>query len=258
MLDILHDRFYWPNMEVEATHHVCTCKWCLRFRSKQDEVELYLLLAIYPLELVHMDFLTIENPCTSADMNTLVITDHFTWYVKAIVTPNQSTRATVTTFQNEFIANYGFPEKFLMDQGHNFELQLIKELCILAHLCNMQTMPYHPETNGQYEKFNQTLINMIGMLESDDKQHWRDDLPTLVHAFNCTKNNTTDLGPYCLMYGCKPRLPIDKKFSLTSPKAQEHSHNKFVARLSTSLQQCYELANRHQCKDVVQPKNESL
>ena len=78
MLNILHNRFYWPSMDVDATHHVSTCEQCLSFKSKQDKAELYLLLATYPLELVHMDFLTTENPHTGADINILVLTDHFT------------------------------------------------------------------------------------------------------------------------------------------------------------------------------------
>ena len=77
MLDILCDRFYWPNLEAEATCHVHTCEQCLRFKSKHVKALLYPLLVTYPLELVHMDFLTIENPCTGSDMNILVITDHF-------------------------------------------------------------------------------------------------------------------------------------------------------------------------------------
>ena len=77
MLNILHNRFYLPNMEDNATHHVSTCEWCLRFKGKQDKTEIYPFLATYPLEPGHMDFLTIENPCTSADMNVPVITDHF-------------------------------------------------------------------------------------------------------------------------------------------------------------------------------------
>ena len=78
MLNILHGRFYWPNLEADATYYVCTCEWCLRFESKQDKAELYPLLVTYPLELVHMDFLTMENPHTGADVNILVITYHFT------------------------------------------------------------------------------------------------------------------------------------------------------------------------------------
>ena len=50
----------------------------MRFKGRQDKEELYPLLAIYPLELVHMDVLTIENPHTGVDMNIVVKTDHFT------------------------------------------------------------------------------------------------------------------------------------------------------------------------------------
>ena len=73
-----------------------------------------------------MDFMTIENPHTGANMNILVITDHFTQYTKAVVTPNQSAKATVTAFQNQFIANYGFPEKLLTDQGCNFWVPVVQ------------------------------------------------------------------------------------------------------------------------------------
>ena len=53
------------------------------------------------------------------------------------------------------------------------------------------------------------------------------------------------------MYGCKPRLPIDIWFSLTSPQSEDHSHNKLMAKLSTQLWWCYELADQHQhqCKE---------
>ena len=114
-----------------------------------------------------MDFLTIENPRTSADMNILVITDHFMQYAKAVVTSNQSAKVMVTAFRKEFITNYGFHEKLLM--GCNFESQIIKELCKLAQIWKVWTIPYDPETKGQCEGFNQSLINTICTLESDDK-----------------------------------------------------------------------------------------
>ena len=37
---------------------------------------------------------------------------------------------------------------------------------------------------------------MIGTLETKDKQHWKDDHPTLVHAYNCTKHCGMDFSPY--------------------------------------------------------------
>ena len=68
-------------------------------------------------------------------------------------------------------------------------------------------------------------------------------MPTIV------RKNATDFSPYYLMYRCKPRLPIDIKFALMSPKTKEHSHNNFVARLSAQLWKCYKLANRHKHKE---------
>ena len=44
------------------------------------------------------------------------------------------------------------------------------------------------------------LLNMIGMLETKEKQHWKDYLPTPAHAYNCTKNNAMDFSLYHLMH----------------------------------------------------------
>ena len=68
-----------------------------------------------------------------------------------------------------FVKHYGFPEKFLSDQGRNFESELISELCKLAQVEKVHTIPYHLVTNGQCERFNFTLCNMLGTLPEKDK-----------------------------------------------------------------------------------------
>ena len=110
MLDILKDWFYWSNLEDDATDHILTCEHCLRFKGRQDKEDLHPLLATHPLELVHMDFLTKENPHTGVNVNILVITNHCTWYAKAVITSNQTAKARVIAFWNNFITNNGFPK----------------------------------------------------------------------------------------------------------------------------------------------------
>ena len=63
---------------------------------------------------------------------------------------------------------------------------------------------YHPHMDGQCECFNATLINMLGTLPEKPKSTCRELASTLVHAYNCTKNNVTDFSPYYLMLGLKP------------------------------------------------------
>ena len=56
------------------------------------------------------------------------------------------------------------------------------------------------------ERFNRTLLNMLGTLQAKDKTHWRDFVKPLVHAYNCTKHETTGFTPYELMFGRQPSV----------------------------------------------------
>ena len=80
--------------------------------------------------------------------------------------------------------HYGLPEKILSDQGCNFESKLIAELCELSKTKKLCTTPYRPQSNGQCEQFNVTLISMIGTLPTEAKINWQEQIPTLVHAYN--------------------------------------------------------------------------
>ena len=51
----------------------------------------------------------------------------------------------------------------------------------------MRTTPYRPEGNGSCERFNRTLVSMIGTLPEDLKVHWQQHVSSLVHMYNCTK-----------------------------------------------------------------------
>ena len=116
-----------------------------------------------PLELVHMDYLSLEPPKDNIE-NVLVITDHLTRYALAYPSKTQTAQATARILWDNFICHYGFPEKFISDQGRNFESDLMKELCKIAGVKKLHTTPYHPQGNGQCERLNSTLCNMLGTL----------------------------------------------------------------------------------------------
>ena len=82
---LLRDRFYWPKMENDIEEYVKTCPRCLKFKAIPERAELNIIDVTRPLELVHIDFLTIEAPKKDKDVNILVVTDHFTRYAQAYV-----------------------------------------------------------------------------------------------------------------------------------------------------------------------------
>ena len=185
MLDLMCDRFFWPHMAVQAKEHIGKCCPCLAFKARQPKAPLENIMATHPLELVHLDFLCLE-PGKGLEENVLVITDHFTRYAQAYVTRTQMAQTMAKTLWDKFIVHYGLPEKILTDQGCNFESQLVADLCELMGVQKIWTSPYHLQTNGQCERFNSTLINMLGTLPKEKKSEWKNHIGTLVHAYNCT------------------------------------------------------------------------
>ena len=97
----------------------------------------------------------------------------------------QTAQMTAKTLWDKFIVHYRLPKKILMDQGKNFESQLVADLCKLMGMWKIWTSLYHLQTNGQCERFNSTLINMLGTLPKE-KSEWKNHIGMLVHAYNCT------------------------------------------------------------------------
>ena len=194
---LLRKRFYWANINQDMEEHIKKCERCIRFKAKQEIAPLENIEASYPMELVHIDYLTIESNKTEKDINILVVTDHFTRLAhKPFVTPSQTASVVAKTLWDKFFMYYGIPEKILSDQGRNFESSLIAELCKLTGVKKLRTTPYRPQTNGQCEKFNSTLINMIGTLPSELKYNWQEHVNTLVHAYNCMDMTATNFSPH--------------------------------------------------------------
>ena len=154
MLDLMCDQFFWPCMAAQAKEHIRKCHPCLAFKAKQPKAPLENIMATHPLELVHLNYLCLE-PGKGLEENLLVVTDHFTRYSQAYVTRTQTT---AKTLWDKFIVHYGLPEKILLDQGQYFESQLVADLYKLIRIQKIWTSLYHPQTNGQCERFNSTQI----------------------------------------------------------------------------------------------------
>ena len=244
-LSLLRERFYWPGMQEEATQYVMHCSRCLRRKTPPQVAPLQPILVTQPLELVHMDYLSLE-PSKGNIENVLVITDHFTRYALAYPSKTQTAQATAGILWDNFICHYGFPERFISDQGRNFESDLIKELCKIAGLKKVHTTPYHPQGNGQCERFNSNLCNMLGTLSEEEKSDWKSHLGCMTHAYNCTKHASTTYSPYYLMFGRHPRLPIDIEFGLNKPNCSDNSSkSRYIQKLRRRLNYAFQKASKY-------------
>ena len=155
---------------------------------------------------------------------------------------------------DKFIVHYWLPKKILTNQGQNFESQLVANLCELMGVWKIWTSPYHPQTNGQCERFNSTLINMLGTLPREKKSEWKNHIGTLVHAYNYTQHSAMGFSPYYLMFGRQPCLPVDVALGLVPCTIMEPNTSKFIQKLRECTKWTHEKAEAFQAKEAQRHK----
>ena len=83
---------------------------------------------------------------------------------------------------------------------------------------------------------------MLGTLEPEDKAKWQQWVPTLTHAYNCTRCESTGFSPYYLMFGRMPRLPIDIEYGVTQPELIDRSRQNYARKLRARLNWAFQVA----------------
>ncbi|KAL2099270.1 hypothetical protein ACEWY4_005750 [Coilia grayii] len=166
------------------------------------------LLASRPNEILAIDF-TLLEPSRNGLENVLVLTDVFSKYTQAIPTRDQRASTVAQVLINEWFYKFGVPSRIHSDQGRSFESSLIHQLCCLYGVTKSRTTPYHPAGNGQCERFNRTLHNLLRTLPASQKRDWASCLPQVLFFYNSTPHQSTGESPFFLMFGQEARLPID-------------------------------------------------
>ena len=189
---------------------------CLQHEGDLSKVPLHPIVATAPLDLLQIDFISIEMTMVLNEpprvANILVFQDHFTKHIMVYVMPNQTAKMGTKFLYQGYILIFGAPARILSDCGTNFMSNSIAKLCILLSVKILQTMLYHPQTNGLVERSHQTIMWMIGKLEEDKKADWPGHLAEIVQAYNATCSAVTGYSPHYLMFGCRPRLPVNFYF----------------------------------------------
>ena len=188
---LVKTRFFWLRMDSDIERKVGQCDRCIRQKTRPvPAAELVNITSNAPMDIVCIDYLSLEMS-KGGYKNDFVITDHFTRYAQAFPTRNQTAQTTARILYDNFIVHYRFPCELHSHKAQNFESKVIQHLCKTGGIKKTRTTPYHPMGNGQVERFNQTLLWMLGTLENSKKSDWKSYVPSLVHAYNATRHEST-------------------------------------------------------------------
>ena len=73
----------------------------------------------------------------------------------------------------------------------------------------IRTSPYHLQTDGLVERFNQTLKSMLRKTGTDSGKEWDKKIPYLLFAYREVPQASTGFSPFELLYDRDIRGPLD-------------------------------------------------
>ena len=203
-------RFYWPTIYKDVADFCRGCDACQKVAGKKVGRAPLIPLPVIsqPFERIAMDVVGPLPRSASGNRFVLVLCDYATRYPEAIPMKHVDA-ASVAEELVKIFSRVGVPKEILTDQGTNFTSQLLAELYSMLHVRPIRTTPYHPQTDGLVERFNQTLKLMLRKVMVKEGKDWDKLLPYLLFAYREVPQASTGFSPFELLYGHQVRGPLD-------------------------------------------------
>jgi transposase InsO family protein len=131
----------------------------------------------------------------------LVLTDNLSKYVIVDAFPDCSAKTAAKFFVEKFILVHGAPERLITDNGTHFKKTLMETITQSINIKHAFSTSYHPQTNGQVERFNATFATQLAKYCNKEKYDWDVFLQQVVNAYNTGIHATTRFAPYELAFG---------------------------------------------------------
>ncbi|CAF1052565.1 unnamed protein product [Brachionus calyciflorus] len=206
----IFNRFFRPKLGKAVEEFIKQCEVCQKTKNPTTlpKAPLKSIKCHYPMQLVTMDIVGPLPITSNGNKYILVVCCHFSKFVVLFALADQQAE-TVANSLLEFILVFGLFTNVLTDQGTNFQSELMKKLYELLDIYQLKTSAYHPQCNGITERFNRTLKTMLSCFSNENQNNWDQLIKKLAFAYNSSVHNATNYTPYELMFGRKPKLPID-------------------------------------------------
>lgn len=228
MLSSLTRTFLWPSIRQDFITFCKSCDSCQRTKiSTQPPAGHLVPLPIpdRPWSVIGID-LIVKLPLSSSFDSILVITDHLTKGAHFIPC-NEAMDSSILAklFVQHFFRYHGFPDKIVSDRGSSFISVFWRSVLIALRISPAPSTAYHPQTDGQTERTNQTLETYIRHFVSYRQDDWADWLPMAEFSFNNSTSSSTKLTPFFSWQGFHPRAN-----SFSTPSKVPHADD-FISQL---------------------------
>ncbi|KII63191.1 Transposon Ty3-I Gag-Pol polyprotein [Thelohanellus kitauei] len=240
----IRQRYYWPNLRHDVITFINACTPCSIYKCKNytPKAKLNPVIAHNRFECWEIDFTGPLIETHRGNRYIIVFTDKFSKWVEALPVPDQSAQTAARALLECVVYRYGVPKRIHSDQGKSFESALISHMCQYLGCVKSRTTPYHPSGNGQVERCNKTIKNILRICVREDSTEWDQHIGGALFAIRSSIHKSTGFSPACLTYGQELKLPIDLKLYDNTEDLINKGYHVFVNDLNRKLHSAFTAA----------------
>ncbi|HSG21073.1 MAG TPA: DDE-type integrase/transposase/recombinase, partial [Burkholderiaceae bacterium] len=209
-LHLIHGRYWWQGLQKDVQAHVGSCAECDRVRASFS----HQVPVLRPLPIEGLFFrwgVDTSGPYERSKRGNAYIlhaVEHFSSLMVAVPMPSKESAETAYAFSTGVLAYFGSSAQVLTDNGGEYQGQFTT-LMQRCHIDHRTTSANHPQSNGLAERAVQTVKRSLRKLceATLSVDAWDEQLPWIVLAYNCSKQASTKLAPYHLLYAREPTFP---------------------------------------------------
>lgn len=260
-LELVRRQYYWPHMAKQIRKFVRACRKCrMSKHSTQAKQGLLHPMPIpegEPWSEIAVDFVVGLPESKSFEgvgyANILTVTCRLTKMARFLPIRSMTAPNVARIFLRDVWSLYGLPTKVTSDRGPQFVSSFMKELERQLDIGTRLSSSYHPETDGQSERTNQSMERYLRSYVNENQNDWVDWLPMAEFAHNNQVSASTGVTPFYSNLGRHPRMDaiVKEKTSRSDQpskvKLEAERARDFAGQLSTLHQQLRQSLALAQC-----------
>ena len=209
-LERVRQTAYWPSVAADVNSYCTGCPKC-QLRKRPKHVRRAPLQATdipkSPLSKISCDFVEPYPETPDGYKYVLQIQDILARYVMFIPTKDETAMSAAKALVQRWICVFDITQSLQSDNGTHFASTVLKTVCEQLGVKQVFSSPWHPQSQGQVERQNDTLNNCVAALVTDHPDTWPTMLPMVAYAFNSGTSTTTGMSPFELLFKQKPNRP---------------------------------------------------
>ena len=259
--ELVKRNYWWPDMKQFIADYVRGCLECQRNKAPRHAPYGLLQpteLTYIPWHTIAMDFIT-DLPSSNGCDSIWVIVDTFSKMAHFISLKRDAkgTSDLVRIFAREYWRLHGTPTNIISDRDSRFTAKTWTAFLKYMNIRPRMSTAFHPQTDGQTERTNQTLETYLRAYTCYEMNDWEDLLPTAEFAYNNSKHSATKQTPFYVNYGFHPVVgtPSQAAPRKTPNEILEHWSKPVHEAAKTALKNAQETMIRHANRRRRSPPN---